>query len=233
MLYAKQVCPEYQEDDLFYFYKDKNTDRYELGMNDDYYVDNLILDGNRDFCGITTNAYNKLKKLSDLWLEWESAKERSAYKSYSSFANATEFIEWYVPRDNGKKYSKKDIHAWIELIDNWNESEEDFEKGLFLITGKVWRSITIRGCSQNEWQEGFASEELSSASVNHIEMCYFNNGMEFIVYESKEDFDNEENGYSIYVEDIQDLRDRVGESIVVFEFDGYVKTATYKEVSYE
>ena len=230
MYYAKQVSPEWQEDGLFYRYKDKRTGRTELGMNDDYYVDNIILDGNRDFIGITTNAYDKLKQLSDLWYEWEMAKEKSKYKSYSSFANPTEFIEYYVPREDGKKYSKKEIHAWIELLDIWADKNLDYEEGLFLITRKQWRTIDICGCCQNEWQRGYASSELSSASVDYIEMCYFNKGMEFIVYENEEDFENEENGCSYYVSDIQELRDILGDKVHILEYDGYIKTPKYKEV---
>lgn len=227
MLYAKQVNPEFQEDDLFFSYKNKKTNRYELGMNDDYYVDNVIIDGNRDFAGITTKAYDKIKQLNDLWYEWECVRNKS--ESYSSFNNATEFIEWYCARDDKLHYSKKDIHVWIKLLDNWTESESDIIEGLYLITRKHWRSFTLRGYCQSEWQEGYASEDLSDASINHIEMCYFNKGMEFIVYESKEDFENDGDCYSIYVEDLNDLRDRLGEEVTVYEFDGYIKTEKYAD----
>lgn len=222
MLYAKQVDPEYQEDDLFYSYKDSKTGRYELGMNDDYYYENLILDGNRDFHGISTKAYDKLKQLNSLWYEWEN------YRS-CGFGSRTEFIEWYCKRDDGKHYSKRDIHVWIELLDNWDEKDLDFEEGLFLITRKSWRKICLRGCMQSEWQEGYASEELSNASVDYIELCYFNKGMEFLVYESKEDFYNDGDCYSIYVGDVQDLRDRLGEEVTVYEWNGYIKTPKYSD----
>ena len=87
----------------------------------------------------------------------------------------------------------------------------------------------MRGYCQSEWQEGYASEELSDASVDYIELCYFNKGMEFLVYESKEDFDNDGDCYSMYVSDIDDLRDRLGEEVTVFEFNGYIHTPKYKE----
>ena len=221
MLYAKQKNPEFQEDDLFYCYKDKNTGKYELGMNDDYYYENLILDGNRDFHGISTKAYDKVKQLDSLWYEWEN------YKCY--FGSRTEFIEWYCKRDDGKRYSKREIHVWINLLNNWEDSDECIIEALQLITRKKWREISLRGYSQSEWQDGYASEELSDGSIDYIELCYFNKGMEFIIYESKEDFDNDGDCYSIYVSDIQDLRDRLGEEVTIYEWAGYIKTPRYSD----
>ena len=218
MLYAKQVSPEWQDNDLFVRHN------RELSINDDYYVDNIIIDGNRDFMSLTTKAYEKLKKLTyDLWYDWQNL-------SSCGFGNKTEFIEYYFNREDGKKYSKKEIHQWCELIENWNDDEDQIVTGLNLITRKKWRSISLRGYCQSDWQEGYASEELSSASVRYIEMCYFNTGMEFIVYESEEDYENEENGYSIYVSDVDDLRDRLGEEVRVFIFTGYSQIANYEEV---
>ena len=212
MYYARQVNPEYQESDLFY-----NCGR-ELKLNDDYYVDNLIIDGNRDFLSLSTKAYDKVKKIgSDLWYDWENL-------SSCGFGSRTDMIEYYLSREDGKKYSGKDIHVWIELLDNWEDNEYHITTALYLITRKKWRSITLRGYCQNEWQDGYVSEELSDASVDYIEMCYFNKGMEFIVYD---DENMEDGGYSMYVSDPEELRDRLGDEVTVYEFTGYKKIPEY------
>ena len=216
MLYAKQRNPEFQEDDLFFTNKSG-----ELQLNDDYYVDNVIIDGNRDYRSLTTKAYEKVKRISsELWYDWE-------YYRSCGFGSRTEVIEYYLNRDDGKKYSKKDIHSWIELMNSWEDDEYHITTALYLITRKKWREISLRGYCQSEWQEGYASEELSDASVDYIELCYFNKGMEFLVYKSKEDFDNDGDCYSMYVADLDDLRDRLGEEVTVFEFTGYKKIPEY------
>ena len=211
MYYAKQRNPEFQEDDLFFNYKG------ELRLNDDYYVDNVIIDGNRDYRSLTTEAYEKVKRISsELWYDWE-------YYRSCGFGSRKEMIEYYFSREDGKKYSGREIGVWINLLNNWEEDEYHITTALYLITRKKWREISLRGYCQSEWQEGYASEELSDASVEHIELCYFNKGMEFLVYESKEDFDNDGDCYSMYVSDLQDLRDRLGDEVTVFEFTGYKK----------
>lgn len=228
--FAKQIAPEFQQDDLFYNWKDNNG-RYHVGINDDYIAESIIIDGNRDFYSFTNKAYDKLKQLNNLWYEWECVRNKN--KSYSSFDNPTEFIEYYVNRDDGKKYSKKDIHTWILILDNWDDNEEDFVRGLKLITRKNWRPFTIRGCMQSEWQEGYACEDLSDKDIEYVEMCYFNTGSEYIVFENKEDFDNDENGCSYYVDSYKSkeaLEDRLQGIVHVFEFDGYIKTPQYKEI---
>ena len=204
MLYAKQVDPEFQEDDLFF------TSKNGLEMNDDYLYDNVIIDGNREFRGITTKAYQKIKE--DLWYEYEN------YHSFG-FANKTDFIEFYYGRSDGKHYSKHDIHVWIEMLEN----EICVITALELITRKKWREIEIRGCMQREWQTIYVTEEISDETVRYIEMCYFNTGVEFLVYE------NEDDCYSVYVEDTEELKSRYP-GIKIYEFDGYEKTIKYREV---
>ena len=208
--YARQIDPEYQEDDLFYNYKDKNG-RYQIGMNDDYYEGNIIIFGNRDYMTISTDEYDSLARL-DMW-EYECVVEH--------WDNVTQFIEYYLGRKNGKKYSTREIHEWKDILNDWDISDEEKVcKALRLMTGKTWRKVCIRGYCQSEWNYMYVSEDISDEGVDYIEMCFFNKGQEYIVYESEEDFNNEENGYSVYVEDSDQLKKEYP-GIQVYEFDEY------------
>lgn len=216
MLYAKQVAPEYQEDDLFW-----TNSKNELRMNNDIYEENVIIDGNREFREFFTPAYRKIKKISsDIWYDWE-------YLSSCGFANRTEFIEFYLSREDGKRYSKKDISVWIKLLDNWDEDEDLIIRALNLITRKNWRRVTMRGYMQREWQYMYVNEEITDGEVEYIETCYFNTGMEFAIY------DDEECVNSYYVKDTDELCEHFEYEIKKGEFeillfDGWNKTPKYR-----
>ena len=228
--YAKQISPELQDDDLFYQWRDKDG-RYHIGMNDDYIAENIIIDGNKEFHSFTSKEYDKIKQLDSVYYECEYLEnERTNHCYWSSW---TEFIHAYFSRSNGKKYNTREIHRWKLLIKKYEERwdiDDIMCDALELMTGLKWREISLRGCSQSDWQKGYASENLSDKDVRYVEMCYYNTGEEFIVYESKEDFENEDNGCSYYVEDINDLRDRLQAEVHIYVFDGYVKVPQYKEV---
>ncbi len=109
---------------------------------------------------------------------------------------------------------------------------------LFLMTGKKWQFETIRGCSQSDWQQCYVSEEITSDMLKYLEICYFNTGCEYRVYENKEDFDNEENSFSVYVDSYdseQNLIDNLGcdkEEIEIYKITGYTRNACYERYSF-
>ena len=199
MSYAKQVPPECQEDDLFWTGKDGS-----LHMNDEWFEENVVITGNREFKEFHTREYERLLKID--WYEFEN------FKSYG-FGSVTDYLNFYFPRE--KKYSPREVHEWKRII-----QEEDWLCGLCMLTGKRWREVTLRGVMQREWQTAYVSEDISDAQVRYIEMCYFNTGMEFMIYE-----DDDDSGYSAYVSDVSEL-----DVDKVYLFDGYTKTAKYIEL---
>ena len=234
--YAKQVNPEYQEDNLFYNFKNKKTGHYELGWNDDAYVNDIIIYGNKDYHHYYTDEFEKLLQLDSVYYEYEPLTYPKSNHCY--WNNITEFINAYFPKTNGK-YSKKEIHEWKVLLETYSnrwELEDIIEKALQLMTGKKWRSFTIRGYCQGDWQEGYASEEVSNKDIKYIEMCYFNTGSEYIVYEDRHDFTHNENGCSFYCDSYNSksyLADLLGceeKEISMYDWDGYTKTPKYKHV---
>lgn len=220
MYFAKQVNPEFAEDDLFYRWTDEKKHSH-VGINDDYIAENIIIDGNKDYLSFTNSAYDAIKRLDLYEFDNINCYWAGCYGDY---------LNYYVPKTNGKKYSNKEIHAWKEML---NKGDVDVCLALKLITGKTWREISLRGCAQSEWQEGYATNELTSKDIEYVEMCYFNTGREYIVYESEEDYESEENGCSYYVsswKSKEELEDRLCGEVRMFDFDGYIKIPQYKEV---
>lgn len=235
--YVKQVAPEWQEDNLFFNYKDKNTGRYKLGWNDEVYEENVIIYGNDDYHYSLTKEFEQLLKLDMVYYEYEPLTYPKSNHCY--WSNASEFVNYYFPKSNGKNYNKHEIHEWKKLLEEWNNGL-DFKdyviRGLKLMTGKTWRSRNIVGCMQREWQNCFVSEEITEKDIDYIEMCYFNTGTEWTFYESKEDLDNDNPSTGYYVSSYntkKELCEHIGckeEELVMLEFTGYAKIPQYKEI---
>lgn len=228
--YAKQVDPEWQEENLFYQIKGKDK-RTILGFNDDIYEDNVIIVGNNEYLEHRIPEYQRL-------LDFDNAYFYE-YGNTCYWANDSEFINCYLKKSNGKQYSTIEIHKWKELFKKYEERnrlEDIVCEALELMTGKQWYWFTIRGCMQREWQCGYASEIITRKDIDYIEMCYFNTGSEYIVYENKEDFDSECNGCSYYVDSYNSksiLCELLGceeDELEMYDFDGYTKTPKYKLV---
>jgi len=233
MYICKQVDPEWQEDNLFYVYKDKKGE-YKLGWNDDVYENNVIIYGNNEYRYSLTNEFYNLTKLDDVYYEYETT--RNPHSNHCYWTSTSEMINWYFPKSNGKKYTPKEIHRWIELLDNYNYRLEDIAcAALELMTGKKWREIKMVGNMQREWQYGYASEEVSDNDMEYIEMCYFNTGVEYQFYESEEDYEEDNPSTSYYVS-TWNTKERLCEHIgceenelKVYDFTGYKKIPQYEE----
>ena len=231
-IYCKQIPPEHQEDDLFW-----TTKNHELRWNNDAYVNDVIISGNKDFLGYHTKAYEKVKKIEDILYEYETTNNEKSNHCY--WDSVSQLIDYYLSKENGKRYSKKEIHKWKEILDNWynyRQEEEHKLQALQLITGKKWRTKTIRGCMQSEWQTIYVSEAITDKDIDYIEMCYFNTGTEWLVYESEKDYNEDNYSYSLYVDGYNvktNLAERIGckeEELVVMEFDDWKRIPTYKEI---
>lgn len=231
--YCKQVDPEFQEDNLFWVGKNKDN-RSQLHWENDFYTENVVICGNNDYISYYTKAYEKVLKIDDVGYEYDCIS--NPHTNHCYWDNVSQLINYYFAKENGKKYSKKEIHEWKHLMDYWQDSEEDYLQALQLITGKKWRTKTIRGCCQSEWQTIYVSEEITQEDIDYIEMCYFNTGTEWLVFESEKDFKEDNYSYSLYVDGWNvktNLAERIGckeEELVCLEFNGYIETPQYKEI---
>jgi hypothetical protein len=237
--YARQVEDELQDSYLFFHATNKDTGEYELVFEDEYYTNETILYGNDDLMGITTKEFNRLLNFDkENYYDFQCFFDKGYNKS---FDNLTQAIEWYFTRENGKRYNTREIHKWKlflgKYFENYDLSDEMICEALELMTCKKWREIEIKGCSQSDYQYGYVSDQVSDEMVKYLELCYFNLGREYRVYESKEDFDNRENGYSIYVDTFgykENLIEALGceeSEIEIYDFIGYKHISQYEKAN--
>lgn len=191
--YAKECDPEFTEDDLFY------SDKEDLEIMDDTIAENIIIGGNREFKSYEPKGLEDLQKT----IENFNSDLRGYYGKPEKI---TTVVNWYFKKHNGKNWSKHELKLWKDVADltesySSENEKEAFKLALFLITGKEWRRICLRGCSQRDWQYAYFSETLNKWTEQYVEMCYFNTGSRFDIYTSKEDLENCDNACeSFYID---------------------------------
>lgn len=190
-IYAKQVPPEYQESPLF--------------LGEEFFPDNIILDGNRDYNSHTTPLYDRIMQYYD-----EAAREIEniqARNGYAAYKNATEAINDFFPplEYREKPYNTRDIHAIREALKMYGSTE--YYNGRYItamldaITGGDWRNGTIKGCCQGDWQHIiYDANDWSRAALDAFEVEYFNTGTEWIIHDENAAPEGPEDisGFSIY-----------------------------------
>lgn len=213
-IYAKQTPPEFQESPLFY--------------DELCFPDNVIVCGNRDYVSHKTDLFRVI----------ESALKNMLEEVGYGYNTITEAIMDYIPPKKKARYSTKEINEIKNIIEDYvncrNCDKDDYLCDLLsIVDGRKWEHRTIRGVMQSEWQIMFYPvDEWCDKDIDHFEMEYFNTGTEWCVTE-----EGCETGYTMYLysgheSDIKkEISERTGvetEDIVLYVFDGYVKTPKYK-----
>ena len=222
-IYAKQVAPEYQESPLFM----------------DEWPENVYVFGNRYFNDHGGEYIENIK--NSMYDAAEELKRvmRGDHYYYNSFID---IISDLLPApENKKEYSRADRLKWRALLLNFDAGaitdDDAILTALQLITGTEYTAATIRGCCQGDWNNIIYPSEYGREWLNDFEIEYFNTGAEWRINEGDPDSDD---NYYIYThawnEDGQraEIAAAAGvdpADVVLYVFDGYAKTAIYKEVS--
>ena len=112
------------------------------------------------------------------------------------------------------------------------------------MTGKKWDYRIIRGCCQSDWNYIFYPvDEWTREQIEIFEAEYFNTGSEWIIDDGEFDPENDSplniNGYSVYCtlwsedgirKEIADCEGVAPADVVLYAFEGWSRTAQYKEV---
>lgn len=228
-IYAKQVSPEWQETPLFI---------------EGCFPDNIAVCGNRDYNERKPKIFEMVKTALNQGELAEVLENINEWKEY--YSNVTQAINDYIPSVKGR-YSTNAIHALKRLVSEYSTCSRSEEntilcRVLSIVTGKEWDYKTIRGSSQSDWNEVYYPvKEWSKMALDVFEIEYFNEGTEWIVHEgtntpkSPEDIE----GYSIYCtswndegikKEIAESEGESPENVVLYVFDGYIRTPRYKEV---
>lgn len=231
--YAKQVAPEYQESPLF--------------LGDEFFPDNIAVFGNRDYkehCPDFINNVWEVLRQGELADVLENIKEWAEW-----YKNATKAITDYLPPEHGKRYSTNAIHALKNYVIEFSNCpcSREYEilcKVLSIITGKKWDTRIINGCCQSDWNYIFYPvDEWTKEDIEIFETEYFNTGTEWIVddgeFDPENDIPSNISGCSVYCtswndegirKEIADAKGIDPANVVLYVFEGWSRTAQYKEV---
>ena len=225
-IYARQISPEYQESPLM--------------MGGEFWPDDIIVTGNRDYRTHATPAYTAL--IGNIDSAADDLKDIGYRVGW--YANATEYIDDVFAPYHKAGYNTKEIARWKLIAAEWFDANRDEEsqlicQALYLMTGTAYEYNTIRGCCQGDWQEMYSPVHFNPDFVRNFEAEYFNTGTEWIVHDGDEapESPDDISGYSMYCYSYNPAEEIARESgvdvadVVLYEFDGYTRTAQYKEVT--
>lgn len=231
-VYAKQVSPEYQESPLF--------------LGNEFFPDNIAVFGNRDYIEHCPEVFERVYTVLSVGELAEVLEDRNGWKDW--YKNITEAITDYLPPEKAK-YSTKDIGALKKLVLQYAEcssSEEDsiLCAVLSVVTGQEWNCKIISGCCQSDWNYMYYPvANWSREALKVFEIEYFNTGSEWIIDDGEFDPENDSplniNGCSVYCTSWSDegIRKEIADAegvdpadVVLYAFEGWSRTAQYKEV---
>lgn len=227
MIYARQIAPEYQESPLFY---------------DGSWPEKVYVFGNRNFNqhdDELKSIENALENIADIYQDMQRG---NAYTN-----NFSDVLNDELPRDDGRDYTRAErlkildiAFTYVYTLD-FSAANNAMCGALELITGDAYECSTIRGCSQGDWQYIIYPAKYGREWRDAFEIEYFNTGTEWIIHDGN-DAPSEPggiDGYSVYCTSWNDdgIRAEIAEyaggrpeDVVLYEFDGWVRSAAYKAV---
>lgn len=115
------------------------------------------------------------------------------------------------------------------------DDEGIIAEALSIVTGQKWKYKQISGCCQSDWNYiYYRPEEWTAKELEYFEIEYFNTGDEWWI----EDEEGDDMG-SVYTHEWNDdekkreIAENIGVDpgeVTLYLFDGWTKTAKYKEV---
>lgn len=242
-VYAKQMNPAYQESPLMLF--------------DEWPDGDMVIDGNRHYHSRTIWEYDKIKadfdNMAEEWIEdgsyWEFDGKNMTKHSKPHTITVMEILNDYgFKRNDGKPWTTNQRHEWKLLMEGTDVRDDDdlIPKALELMTGHKWKSGTIRGCCQGDWQDVYYRvDRWNKKSLEAFETEYFNTGSEWMIHEPdfadvEEPEDPEDiNGFTCYCvswnedgirEEIASAAGCKPEDVVMYVWDGTYSVNKYRMV---
>ena len=219
-IYAKQVAPEYQESPLY------------MGE----WPENVYIFGNRHFRDHGAEYIENIK--NSMYDAADELKRLLRGEFAPGEYSLIEILNDFLPTENGREYSRADRLKWRALLLNFDaesiRDDDAITAALELITGDEYDAATIRGCCQGDWNNIIYPAEYGREWLREFEIEYFNMGAEWRIYT-----DDDENGFYMYTHEWSDDRQRAEIAdaagadpgdVVLYAFDGWTRTAKYREV---
>ena len=172
----------------------------------------------------------------------------------AEYADAAAVLGDWLPRENGAAYNADECRAFAErlLRGDLDDDADALAALMSLVEGEPWKSRTIRGSCQSDWNEiSYPADEWTEKELEYFESEYWNAGDEWTCYEvdsaamegidlesaTRDELDDvddfpvcvythEWDNEKIKIE-IAEAFDAAPEDVVLLKFDGYVRTPSY------
>lgn len=261
--YARQVPPEEQ-------YYDIDEELSELGISiiETYsgsryseIINNDIPKGSMSQFGDTMNEISD--DFDAFFQNGGKPSEQNLEDGRAQYASLEEAVNTELPKKDGSKYTEEEMKEWRNVFERYskagdmgsywsttNAAHEVLTQVMELQTGEPFVLASLKGFSQGEDVTAVIPEELyTDEFVEDIEAKYWNNGVEYLVYEDDsgkvrnlEDLQEhdvfENNSVSFYLpsyKSAEKLADVLGAKkgeLTVYDFEGYEKTPKYEKIQY-
>ena len=134
--------------------------------------------------------------------------------------------------------NEENFDTWEHLINDSTEQaisdDKAICKGLELLTGEKWAYTELHGTVQSDWNGCYYMADVwTRVQLNVVEMEYFNTGTEWIIKdEDGEEWGNTYTHFWTDEENRAEIASVLGvnpEDVTLYLFDGWTRTANYKE----
>ena len=228
MYYARQI-PEERQESPFWL---SNITRNGAIENREEYP-GIALKSSNNLVELNPSVVDKvISAVSDI--EDCYAEIKHFGKDFGGHKTLTECIAKLV----GRRPSTKAVYEWKQLVDNFNDQDDDLIcKALTLFYGVKWDHTELHGCAQGDFITAFYMSDIwNRKALEEIESEYFNLGTEWRISEMDEEPESPENidGEYVYICDydhVRGLKDEFGDDIVIYECDGGNYSYSYSRVS--
>lgn len=259
--YARQVPPEDQSYPI-----DEELENLGISIIESYsgsryseIINNDIPNGSMEKFGDTMNEISD--DFDSYFSKGVNPSDEDLESGKAQYASLEEAVNTELPKKDGSKYTEEEMKEWHDVFERygkagdrghyWSTTEATHEvltQVMELQTGKAFVLASLKGSSQGEDVTAVIPEELySKDAVENLEAKYWNEGVEYLVYEddsgkelTQEEIKKhlDEDSVDYYVPSYksaeklaQILGARKGE-LTVYDFEGYEKTPKYEKVQY-
>lgn len=261
--YARQVPPEDQ-----YYNIDEELSELGISIIETYSGSRYSEIINNDIPnGSISQFADIMNEISDdfdtFFQNGGKPSEEELESGRAQYASLEEAVNRELPKKDGSKYTEEEMKEWRNVFERYgkagnmgsywsttNATHEVLAQVMELQTGEPFVLASLRGFSQGEDVTAVIPEKLyTDEFVEDIEAKYWNNGVEYLVYEDntgkarnleelQENNVFENNSISYYLpsyKSAEKLADVLGArkgELTVYDFEGYKKTPEYKKIQY-
>lgn len=261
--YARQVPPEDS-----YYNIDEELSNLEISIIETYPGSRYLEIINNDIPnGSMSQFADTMNEISDdfetFFKNGGNPSEQELKDGRAQYASLEKAVNTEFPKKDGSKYTKKEMKEWHDVFNRYEEAgntgrywsttkatHEVLAQVMELQTGEPFVLASLKGSSQGEDVTAVIPKKLyTDEFVNDIEAKYWNEGIEYLVYEDNsgkiKTFEElqehnvfENNSVSFYLpsyksaEKLADVLGAKKSELTLYDFEGYTKTPKYEKVQY-